>query len=164
MDATSPLTAAALEGLVKVRARREELTQSALQAATEAVRVAQEKVERRRLAVEQLIAQIDEQIRRPFRDPAATTAMAELHLAQRRLELLRDRLRQARDLEREARADLQMKEGLRVEALRAFLRARIRHQTAAEQLQRINKARVGSRERRATEAAQEQAIRAAMPG
>lgn len=164
MDRKSPLPAAALEGLVQVRARREELTLSALHAATDAVRAAQDRVAHRQSAVQVLVLQIDEHVRRPFRDPAVAIAMREVHLAHRRLELLRDRLVQARDREREARADLQMKEGLRAEALRLYLRARARHQTAVSQRERVRRARVESAERRALEAAQEQAIRAALHG
>lgn len=159
------MTQRALDGLVQVRARREELTLRELHAAGEAARRAQVKLEERRRQVNELVAQITEHVQRPFRDSGKSMVSArELQLVQSRLELLREKLRRAREIERAAQADLEMAEGLRAEALRRHLVARTRHQTAADQVQRARRAQSAQTERVALETAQEQAIRAAAAG
>jgi hypothetical protein len=154
------MTPAAFKSLVRVRERREQASQLALQAAARALAVAREQLSERvreRLRIE---SEMRETRERPFKRAARgeQVAFADVQLSQRRVELLAEHLAKAVEAVRKAQAEVASKASAHAQAARERLLAQRKREGAEEQLSIQLRAAAKSRDRKAMESAQEQAV------
>jgi hypothetical protein len=148
-----------LRPLERMRARREDAALLALHEAARATRVAQERHAQVVQAQRDIEADIAATLERPFLDKGVQgTAMEGVHASRRRVELLRDHLAKAREREREARAELETRRAAQAQAVRQHLAARIKHDSARDQLRRVERVNAAQQERVRLETTQEMAV------
>jgi hypothetical protein len=148
-----------LRPLERVRARREDAALRALHEAAQATREAQRRHEQAVQARHEIEDDIAATLDRPFLQPGANgTVMDRVHASRRRVELLRDHLVKARERERTALAELETRRAAQADAVRQHLAARIKHDSARDQLQRIERVIASRQERVRLEATQEMAV------
>ncbi len=163
------LPAKTLRSLVVVRARREDLSLRHLQEASQAEQAARQRLAEREQAQKDIERAIVTTRDHPFRDAGgapgtAQALMNEIHLSQRRLEWLAEKLQAARADTRAARAFLIEKESARAQALRDHLLARAKHDNVKTQSTNATRALEAAQERTELEAAQERGLSAARVG
>ncbi len=159
------LPAKTLRSLVAVRQRREDLSLRQLQEASAAAHAARQRLEEREQAQKDIEVAIVTTRDRPFRgnggEPGTAQAlMNEIHLSQRRLEWLAEKLQTARADTRAASAFLIEKESARAQALRDHMLARAKHENVKTQSTNAARALNAAQERTELEAAQERGLSA----
>jgi hypothetical protein len=148
-----------LRPLERVRARREDAALRALHEAAQATREAQRLHEQAVQARRDIEDDIASTLDRPFLQCSAQgTVMARVHASRRRVELLRDHLFKARERERAALAELETRRAAQARALSQHFAARVKHDSARDQLQRTERAISAQQERVQLEATQEMAM------
>jgi flagellar biosynthesis chaperone FliJ len=123
-----------LKSLERVRERREETTQRALDAATRAVHAAQAALQQRQREHKAIEDDIIVTLQRPYSGGGAQMIAVQRGL--RRVELLREHLVQAREKVQRAQTELENKQQARLQALQEHLRARHKREAVHDQIER----------------------------